>query len=120
MKKLVLFLVAAFAIGLQAVADSGGVLIDFHRKSKSKNDTPPHRAPMYLPIDVYYDDTTRQFEVVCDGETDAQVYLCDENGATLDYAPCLNSTLTVPDGFSGVAVIIIDADNWEGRGETVI
>lgn len=68
MKKLVLFLVAAFAIGLQAVADSGGVLIDFHRKSKSKNDTPPHRAPMYLPIDVYYDDTTRQFEVVCDGE----------------------------------------------------
>ncbi len=75
---------------------------------------------MHLPIDVYYDDATRQFEVISDGEIDAQVYLCDENGATLDYAPCLNSTLTVPDGFTGVAVIIIDADNWEGRGETVI
>ena len=46
---------------------------------------------MYLPIDVYYDDATRQFEVISDGEIDAQVYLCDENGATLDYAPCLNS-----------------------------
>lgn len=119
MKKLVLFLVAVLAIGLQAYA-AKYVTLRFNKKQSSQKDQTVHRAPTYLPIDVYYDDATRQFEVISDGETDAQVYLCDENGATLDYAPCLNSTLTVPDGFTGVAVIIIDADNWEGRGETVI
>ena len=89
MKKFLFFLVAALAIGLQAVASGEKVNFDYHRKN-SKNNT-PHRVPMYLPIDVYYDDATRQFEVISDGEIDAQVYLCDENGATLDYAPCLNS-----------------------------
>lgn len=110
-------------IGLLLImAFAASALEDIPIKIRRKNDNKQHveRAPMHLPIDVYYDDATRQFEVISDGETYAQVYLCDENGATLDYAPCLNSTLTVPDGFSGVAVIIIDADNWEGRGETVI
>lgn len=120
MKRILTFITLLVVMAIVATADESAVNFTFRRKTPKDNPTHIERAPMHLPIDVYYDDATRQFEVISDGEMDAQVYLCDENGATLDYAPCLNSTLTVPDGFSGVAVIIIDADNWEGRGETVI
>ena len=119
MKRVFTFIGLLLIIVLAASATET-VSVKYGRKKNNGENSRIERVPMHLPIDVYYDDATRQFEVISDGEIVAQVYLCDENGATLDYAPCLNSTLTVPDGFSGVAVIIIDADNWEGRGETVI
>ena len=75
---------------------------------------------MQLPIEVFYDDETRQVEISCDDDLDAQVYLCDENGNILDYSTCLITVLNVPDNYSGVLIIRIESEDWIATGEIII
>ena len=90
MKRVFTFIGLLLTIMLTASATET-VSVKYGRKKNNGENSRIERAPMHLPIDVYYDDATRKFEVIGEGEMDAQVYLCDENGATLDYAPCLNT-----------------------------
>ena len=75
---------------------------------------------MQLPIEVFYNDETRQVEISCNDDLDAQVYLCDENRNILDYSTCLNTVLNVPDNYSGVLIIRIESDDWIASGEIAI
>lgn len=78
--------------------------------------TTAHRTPYLFPLDVYYDDETRQIEVEGDENIEAQVFVCDENGNTLDYSPYINNVLSVPYSYQGVIVIRIENEDWIAIG----
>lgn len=73
------------------------------------------RAPIRLPIDVYYDYDTGIIEVAGDDTIEADVTLCDETGAALDYSPVINATFTV-EGLNP-AYVLIEGENWYATAE---
>ena len=90
------------------------------RRGASTPNTTVCRTPMRLPLEVVYDDESRQVEVTGDEETIAQIYLCDESGNTLDYSSSVNTVLNVPDGCSGLIILRIEGEDWIAVGEIEI
>lgn len=120
MKKYLLLIGALISIALQVSAAKEDVYMTTYQKSHVDKNVTVRRSPMQLPIEVVFDSETRQIEISCNDDLDAQVYLCDENGNILDYSTCLNTVLNVPDNYSGVLIIRIEGEDWIATGEIII
>lgn len=118
MRKFLLAIGVIISIAFQAPAVQNYVHVNI-TKSKNKN-TSLHRAPMTLPIEVLYDNETHQVEVVGDEELPAQVFLCDQNGNTLGYSPCINTVLDVPSDYNGILIIRVESEEWIATGNLIL
>lgn len=121
MKKLLSLLGVLITIGcLQAYAEKSGVYLDFYKYGHEGKNTTVHRSPMQLPFYVFYDNETRQIEVVGNEEVEVQIFLCDENGNTLDYSPCINAVLNVPYNYGGLIILRIESEEWIATGKITV
>lgn len=120
MKKYLLFIGVLISIAFYVSASKTSVIMSSYKNGHQDKNTTVRRSPMQLPIEVFYNDETRQVEISCNDDLDAQVYLCDENRNILDYSTCLNTVLNVPDNYSGVLIIRIESDDWIASGEIAI
>lgn len=102
-----------------AFAAKKDVYVIVYRKGQTSSTT-VNRAPGKLPIEVVYDNETRQVEVTGDEEMAAQVYLCDENGNTLDSANSVNAVLNVPETYSGLLIIRVESEEWIATGKIAV
>lgn len=117
MKKVIIMAGLLLGMAHTAFATQWGVFMEFHRKSKPGKNMSVNRAPMRLPIEVIYDSDTHKIEVVGNEEMEVQIFLCDENGNTLDYSPCINAELNVPYNYSGVIILRIENEEWIAIGK---
>ena len=75
---------------------------------------------MQIPVEAYYDDDLRQIRVVGNGLLEGQVFLRDENGNTIAYSPVVNTTLDIPNDYSGTLIIEIVCSDVTFMGEIVL
>lgn len=94
--------------------------MDLAKRGRSDKCTTVRRSPMQCPIDVFYDNETHQIEIMGGDEVSAQVFLCDENGNTLDYSPSINAVLDVPSNYNGLLIIRIEGEDWIAIGKIAI
>ncbi len=120
MKKYLLFIGVIISMVIQASASKNDVYMTIYRKGHVEKNTTVHRSPMLLPIDVFYDNEAHQIEVAGDEELASKVFLCDENGNTLDYSPCINAVLDIPSNYSGLIIIRIEGEDWIATGKIAI
>lgn len=120
MKKYLLLIVVMISIGIHAFASKSEIYMDISKRGRRDKSTTVRRSPMLFPIDVFYDNGTHQIEVIGDEELVAQVFLCDENGNTLDYSPCINAVLDVPSNYTDLIIIRIECEDWIATGEIAI
>lgn len=120
MKKYLLLIGVIISISIQAFASQSAVYMDFTKRGRSDNATTVRPSPMLSPIDVLYDNETKQIEVVSDEELVAQVFLCDENGNTVDYSPCINVVLDAPSNYNGLIFIRIEGEDWIATGKIAL
>ncbi len=120
MKKYLLIIGVIISFGFQAFASKSGVFMEIYKLGQGTQSTTVRRSPMQFPIDVFYDNETHQIEIVGDEELAAQVFLCDENGNTLDYSHCINAVLDIPSNYSGLIIIRIEGEDWIATGKIAI
>lgn len=120
MRKYLLLIGVIISIGIQAFASKSAIYMDIAKRGRSDKCTTVRRSPMQFPIDVFYDNETHQIEIVGDEELAAQVFLCDENGNTFDYSPCINAVLDIPSNYSGLIIIRIEGEDWIATGKIAI
>lgn len=98
MKKLLSLLGVFIFIGcLQSYASKREIYMDFYKSGHVDKNTTVHRSPMRIPIDVYYDEELRLIEISGNEDMSIQIYLCDENGNTINCSPSINTILIVGD-----------------------
>ena len=108
MKKFLSLLAALFIIEcFQAHAEKRSVVLERYLTGHVDRSKTVRRSPMQIPLDVIYDDESRQIEICGVEEMDIQVYL---------YASTINSTLDIPDGYSGIISIKIEGESWIATG----
>lgn len=120
MKKYLLLIGVIISIGIHAFASKSEIYMDISKRGRRDSCTTVRRSPMRFPIDVFYDNEAHQIKVVGDKELVAEVFLCDENGNTLDYSPCINAVLDVPNNYTGLIIIRIECEDWIATGEIAI
>lgn len=120
MRKLLLAIGVIFSITLSLSAAKEYVPITIGTKGHPTKNTTVKRAPMYLSLEITYDDTTHVVEVISEEEVNAQVYIKSEDGNILGYSSSLNTTLNVPSGFIGILTICIEGEEWTAIGEVNI
>lgn len=120
MKKFILLLGMLLTfISFMSNASQEKVYLKYRKDTHSKNTT-VLRSPQQIPIDVEYDNETRQITVSGDVDMEVQVYLCDLSGNTLDYSSCLNAVFDVPETYTGSLIVRIESDNWIAEGEVLL
>lgn len=120
MRKYLLLIGVIIFIGTQAFASKNAIYMDIAKRGRSDKSTTVRRSPLECPIEVFYDNETHHIEVVGDEELVAQVFLCDENGITLDCSPCINTEMDVPSHYTGLLIIRIEGDDWIATGKIAI
>lgn len=120
MKRYLLFIGVIISIGIQAFAAKYGVCMEYHQLGQGIQSTTVRRSPLRLPVDVFYDNGTHQIETKGADEVSAQIFLCDENGNTLDYSPCVNAVLDVPSSYNGLIIIQIEGEDWIATGKIAV
>ena len=120
MRKYLLIIGVIISINIQAFASKSAIYMDLAKRGRSDKCTTVRRSPMQCPIDVFYDNETHQIEIMGDDEVSAQVFLCDENGNTLDYSPSINVVLDVPSNYNGLLIIRIEGEDWIAIGKIAI
>lgn len=121
MKKLLTLLGVLISIGcFQAYAERSKAIIEWYQTGHVDRSTTVRRSPTRIPIDVYYDEELRQIEISSDMDMDAQIFVCDENGNTLDYSPCINVVLNIPYNYSGFIILRIESEEWIATGKIIV
>lgn len=117
MKKFLSLLAALFIIEcFQAHAEKRSVVLERYLTGHVDRSKTVRRSPMQIPLDVIYDDESRQIEICGVEEMDIQVYLYDEKENPIAYSSTINSTLDIPDGYSGIISIKIEGESWIATG----
>lgn len=113
MKKVIILVALLLTIASTALAEQGGVYMQFHRKINPEKHLKVDRAPMRLPIDVVYDTDALSIEI--SSETiEAEVYVYDSASQLIDYSSTLNTTFYVPT--PATYVVVIQGDEWYAEG----
>lgn len=120
MRKLLLTLSLMIAFTIQVVATNYTVTMKSQKKENPNNSTQVRRTPTHLPFEVIYDDETHKVIVSGDEAFIAHIYVCDENGNTLDSSSSINAVLNVPESYTGLLIIRIENDEWISTGKIVI
>lgn len=120
MRKYLLLIGVIISMTFQGFATKNDVYMTVRKTNHKEQSSTVHRAPMMLPIEVLYDNETHQVEVVGDEELPAQVFLCDQNGNTLGYSPCINTVLDVPSDYNGILIIRVESEEWIATGNLIL
>ena len=120
MKKHLLLFGVLISICIQAYPERKAIYMDIYKSGHDDKRTTVRRSPMQQPFHIFYDDEMNQVEVTGDEELVAQIFICDENGNTLDYSPCINATLNVPSEYSGLITIRVENEDWSASGEITV
>lgn len=73
-----------------------------------------------LPIEVSYDDETRQIEITGGDDLVGQVSLRDADGNILAFSTEINTVLEVPSSYTGTIIVHIEGENWISVGEVIL
>lgn len=123
MKKILSFIVAfiAFALPLYAQNSNGkgeptSIIFDTHEKGDIPNPK-PHRSPMCIPVEAWYDATaeTISIQYYGDAKGEANLYL---NGQLIESSSDINTTFTVSE--AGFYTIEIMTESWTATGNIEI
>lgn len=120
MKKLIVLLTILLLSISQAFAYRRSIHLSISRGDGTSVPTTPHRTPVYLPIEVFYDDEANQVEVIGEYNRPLQIYTVDENLDIIGYSTTLNTIFDMPMGYHGLIVVRIVCDNWVATGKTEI
>lgn len=110
------FLIGALAcsIAFVAMAEGEKVPIVIKKESTPIEKDKRERAPMRIPVEVYYDRDTRVVEIVGSESVEAEVFLYNATGTLENYSPALNTEFRLIS--SGEYTVVIQADNWSATG----
>lgn len=95
-------------------APSADIDLEVH---KNENGTKPHRAPMHVNIDAFYDSMSRTISIVYGGEAEGEVFLY-LNGAIVDHSPEINTTFMI--SAPGLYEIEVVSESWTATGSFYI
>lgn len=111
MKKLLLTIALFFSVALMSYAeDRVPVTINQKEEPTSSENKKWDRAPMRIPVDVYYNTENRVIKVEGSETIDAEVYLYNKYEELVDYSSTINAEfqLTIP----GEYTILIQSEYW--------
>lgn len=114
MKRLFLLLAMLVTLSGQAIAKKETIsTLEMYQKGDPEKNTSRIRMPIQLPLSVSFDDETRTIEATTpDDNIIGQVYVFDEKGQIVGYAPSLNSVIDIPPTYQGLLFIRIDGTYW--------
>lgn len=110
-KRLFLF-ISVIGIFLPCLAEK--VKVNMKTQQRHSNKSPILREPAVLPVEVFFDEAAQMIEVSCLSPLEGEVFVYDASEILEDYAPCLNSILSVTD--SDYHTIVIEGDDWIATG----
>lgn len=114
MKKIILLMILLNSLTVMA-GERTDVHIDVSKTGDNTGMMDRERAPIRLPIAVFYDSDTNIAEVWCDNDNiQAEIYVYDENGAIEVYSPYMNVALQLTS--NGTHYIKIIGDGWIAHG----
>lgn len=120
MKQFFLSLIAMISIAIPAIAEESRsdtsarrIGLEVHQTHKSSI---PHRIPMLINVEAYYNEEDGVIEIWCDRDTNGEVYLY-LNDEMIGYSPNINSSFSIVD--YGIYKIEIINDNWIAEGYIV-
>ena len=116
MKKVIILVVLLLTtMAHTAFAEQRGVFMEFHRKINPGKNMQVNRAPMRMPIEVFYDSDTHNVKVTGDKGIEAEVFLYDANGTLESHSSTLNAEFSVLE--SDTYTILIQGEGWYAEGE---
>lgn len=123
MKRFIILLVTVVAFNIFTYAEgendnkspNEATPIKWEFRKKGNVGDIPHRKPIHINIEAYYNDTTNSIEITYYGEAEGEVYLYKGNNL-IDYSSSINTTFTLPSP-SGTYTIEIISDSWEAQGQ---
>ena len=118
MKKVFILIGLLLAITNIANAEQQGVVMDIHNKSIPDKNLSIDRAPMRMPILVFFDTDTHIISVYGKESMEAEVFLYSENGNLIGYSSILNTEFEI--SAPGIYIIQIHWGVWYAEGEIEI
>lgn len=110
MKKLFLIITVTFTTVFSSFAEDERVPVTIHKEDCNTKKMTPDRAPMRIPVDVYYNIENRVIKVEGSETIDAEVYLYNKYEELVDYSSTINAEfqLTMP----GEYTVLIQSEYW--------
>ncbi len=123
MKKIFLIILTMIAIALPSTAHGANnkstprpVIIVINPTSDKPNQR-PHRAPMHVCVDAYYDELSSTITINYDGEAAGEALLY-KDGELIDSSSEINTTFSIME--SGYYTIEINTEYWTATGSIEI
>ena len=120
MKKFLLTIGILLSLSGNLFAEKTEVGITPEKKTAPETGTTRPRVPMKLPIQVFYDNFTREIEILSGDSLEGCAYIYDGNGDVIAFSASLNDVLYIPDCYSGIVYIYIEGDSWQAIGEITL
>lgn len=120
MRKLLLIIGVLLSIPFRLSAVKEDVPMTIFTDGHDVKNTTVKRAPIYLPLEITYDNATHVVEVISEEDIEAEIFIKSEEGDILGYSSCLNTALDIPVGFRGFLTISIESTEWTAVGEIEI
>ena len=120
MKKLLLTIGFLLSLSGNLFAEKTEVGITPEKKTPPDTGTTRPRVPMRIPIQVFYDNLTREIEIIAPNSLDGYAYICDGEGDIITFSASLNDVLYIPECYSGLIHIYIESDSWQAVGEIIL
>ncbi len=115
MKKFIFLFLLSSSLLLAFAGERTPTSLDVYGKGTPGISLERDRAPIHLPISVFYDSDKNAVEVWCDNDNiQAEVFVYDEAGILEVYSPYMNVILPLKSGVSHT--IIIQNDYWYAEG----
>ncbi len=113
MKRIIALLFGVFLLFGTASAAPTNLIVKGFKSIKTQTGG-VKRAPANLPIEVFYDDETREVQVIADESLgNGEVILSDQNKIEVGYSKVLNCTLTLPPLAYGTIHVYMFGENWD-------
>lgn len=118
MRRLLSLIFAIMAIAFHSVAETKteenstkDIILEY---SQYSDDNKPHRAPMRISIEAYYETSTNSIVIYTNSNTEGEVFLY-QNGIEIGYDSQINTTLSIPT-LPGTYVLEIVGGSWIAKG----
>lgn len=112
MKNLFLIITVIFTTVFSSFAEDERVPVVINKEEQTSNNNKNtwNRAPMRIPVDVYYNTENRVIKVEGSETIDAEVYIYNKYEELVDYSSTINAEfqLTMP----GEYTILIQSESW--------
>lgn len=110
MKKLFLIIAMVFITTISSFAEDEKVPVVLNNEKQTSSKNTWERAPMRIPVDVYYNTENRVIKVEGSETIEAEIYIYNKYEELVDYSSTINAEfqLTMP----GEYTILIQSEYW--------